>query len=63
LFFVFHIRSIVVSQPAKTTGFDIRLVKSSGAPTAMEAPESLGGEKEVVVVLGSILARTYLDPM
>jgi len=44
--------------PAKVAG----LIKSSSAPSAMEAPESLGGEKDVVV-LGFILTQTYLDPM
>jgi len=38
------------------------LIKSSGAPSAVEAPESLGGEKDVVV-LGFMIAQTYLDPM
>jgi len=33
-------------------------VKSSGAFAATKAPEFFGGEEDVVVVLGSILART-----
>jgi len=43
--------------PAKVVG----TIKSSSAPSAMEAPESLGGEKDIV--LGFIFAQSYLDPM